>query len=216
MFSHWSSPQLLRFCFFLFCTFMFLQVFVSVFISVYSALFQSFSGFLASLFFRTLRFPVLLPTFFRIILFFFFLSCCGCYFSFSSFSWFSASCGFVCSLQSFSAFASCGVSGCFILFCCGSFYSFLPFPWRRFLRFLFCPSLHFLLFLLSGLSQDSSFFIALFPRAAGSVFVSSYLCFFEVFVALAAVPPLLLYLAIFRCLYCFLLSLPHSELRFPL
>ena len=40
------------------------------------------------------------------------------------------------------------------------------------------------------------FFIALFPRAAGSVFVSSSLCFFEVFFAPASVPPLLLYLAI--------------------
>ena len=78
------------------------------------------------------------------------------------------------------------------------------------------PFFAFLLFLLSGLTQDSSFFIALFPRAAGSVFVSSSLCFFEVFFASASVPPLLLHLAIFRCLSCFLLSLPRSDLRFPL
>ena len=68
---------------------------------------------------------------------------CSCYFSFSSFSWFSACCGFVCSRQSFYAFASCGVSGCFLLFCCGSFSSFLHFLRRRFFRFLFCPSLRF-------------------------------------------------------------------------
>ena len=74
------------------------------------------------------------------------------------------------------------------------------------------PFFAFLLFL----TQDSSFFIALFPRAAGSVFVSSSLCFFEVFFASASVPPLLLHLAIFRCLSCFLLSLPRSDLRFPL
>ena len=64
--------------------------------------------------------------------------------------------------------------------------SILPFP-------------AFLLFLLSGLSQGSSFFIDLFPRLAGSLFVSSSLCFFEVFSAPASVPPLLLSLALFGC-----------------
>ena len=78
------------------------------------------------------------------------------------------------------------------------------------------PFLAFLLFLLSGLSQGSSFFITLFPGAAGSVSVSPPLCASLRFSSLR--------LRLLLCCYAWLslgvstallLFLPRSDLGFP-
>ena len=136
-------------------------------------------------------------------------------------------------LFSLSAFSACCVSGCFLRFYYGSCSSLLRVLWRRFRKVLFCTSLRFCSFLLSGLSQASFVFHRFVTRASGSpsmyrvpTFLLGLLSFILhlclllvlglVFFAPASIRPQLVYLALFCVSLLFsVMFLLRSDLRPP-
>ena len=208
MFSHWSSPLLLRFCLFLFCTFMFLQLCVSVFIGSCSAPFQSFSGssplslsacccsrysFLpSSAFFLVLRLLLLFPL--------------SPGFPHAAASSAPSSLSPLLPLEASPAASYYSAMAPFIHFCgfsgggSSDFYSALPCGFCYFSCPVFPRIRHFSLLCFLG-----QLALSLSPPLCASLRFSSLRLRFL----------LCCYTWLSLSLYCFLLSLRHSDLRFP-